>query len=104
MTAINRRQKLEDLLQREPNDPFLLFGLAMEDLREGKANDGINRLIALAEAHPNYSAAYLQLGQALVGVGRDDEAKRWLEQGIAAAQRAGDTHAAGEMHGLLLTL
>jgi hypothetical protein len=37
----------------------------------------------------------------LVKVDRIDEAKTMLQNGIAAAQRKGDSHAASEMQGML---
>ena len=39
--------------------------------------------------------------QTLVKVNRTDEARTMLESGIAAAQRKGDSHAVGEMQGML---
>jgi hypothetical protein len=40
-------------------------------------------------------------GQALNRLGRVEEACRMLREGIAAARAAGDSHALGEMEGLL---
>ena len=45
--------------------------------------------------------AYLQAGQVLARLGRDDEARAVYRAGVAAAQRAGDAHAAGELQGFL---
>jgi len=39
--------------------------------------------------------------QTLVKADRTDEARSMLQNGIAAAQRKGDSHAASEMQGML---
>jgi hypothetical protein len=47
---------------------------------------------------------YLMCGQMLVEAGRRDEARTWLEAGLAAARAKGDTHAYGEIEGVLAQL
>jgi hypothetical protein len=42
--------------------------------------------------------------QQLVRLGRTDEARRFLRDGIEEARRQGDGHAAGEMSGFLQDL
>ena len=44
------------------------------------------------------------LGQTLVRLGDDDEAKNVLRRGVAAAARTGNEHAQGEMQALLDSL
>lgn len=101
---MTRREKLEAMLAQSPSDPFLHYGLSMELMREGNVAEAIDRLKSLTESHPDYQAAYFQLGQALADAGDVDEAKHWLTRGIDAAQRVGDTHAAAEMEGFLMSL
>lgn len=92
------------MLKVNPGDPFLGYGLALELLKEGDASAGTEQLKNVIAAHPDYHAAYFQLGQALAQEGEADEARAWLQKGVVAAQRAGDSHAASEMEGLLLSL
>ena len=47
---------------------------------------------------------YLMCGQMLEKVGRTEEAREWLTAGIAAAGKAGDGHARGELEAALSTL
>lgn len=101
---MSRRAKLESMLKTAPDDPFLGYGLALEMLKEGEFDAGLAQLKAVAAQHPDYHAAYFQLGQMLAREGREDEAREWLEKGIAAATRVGDVHAAGEMDGFLQSL
>jgi lipopolysaccharide biosynthesis regulator YciM len=51
----------------------------------------------VVDRFPEYHAAHFQLGQLLADDGDTDRATRILQEGIAAAQKAGDRHAAMEM-------
>jgi hypothetical protein len=46
---------------------------------------------------PPYVPAFFMAGQQLVRLGRIDEARTTLREGIAAAHIQGNSHAAGEM-------
>jgi hypothetical protein len=63
----------------------------------------LHDLIARTTANP-YVPAFLQCGQALVRLDRTAEACEVLKVGIGAAGRTGDTHAQGEMQGLLSSI
>jgi hypothetical protein len=98
--------QIEALLASDPDDPFLHYGLAMEHASAG--DDAacvtvLNDLIERTTAEP-YIPAFLQCGQALARLDRNEEACKVLRSGIAAAGKAGETHAMGEMQGLLASL
>ena len=97
MPHAERRKNIERMLEKNPDDPFLLYARAMTYVSEGREEEGISHLTSLAEAHPDYHAAYFQLGQILGARGETEEAKSWLERGAATAARLGDPKAAGEM-------
>jgi predicted Zn-dependent protease len=109
MAISKRMEQILAMLAEEPNDPFLRYGLAMEHSSLGDdaaAVTVLRELIALDPATP-YIPAYLMCAQALVRLEREDEATVVLQEGIAAASRAGTpeaAHAQGEMQGLLATL
>jgi len=98
--------QIEEMLAEDPDDAFLRYGLAMEHASAGD-DDGcvtvLRDLIARTAAKP-YVPAFLQCGQALMRLDRTAEACDVLKQGIEAARQAGDTHAMGEMQGLLASL
>ena len=100
----SRREQLERLLADDPKDPFLRYGLAMECGREGDDARLVEGLEALVKESPEYIPAYFHCAQGLLRLGRPDEARTVLEQGIAQARRTGDLHAAEEMQGLLGTI
>ena len=72
-----RREKLEEMLAKSPNDAFTLYGLALE---------------------------CKMYAQSLAQNERSEDARAVLNQGIQAAQRAGNHHALSEMEGLLSEL
>ena len=101
---MTRREKLKAMCAADPDDAFLAYGLAMEMIKDGDTPEGIDQLKRVIELHPDYQAAYFQLGQTLADQGNVDEARTWVERGIEAARRIGDAHAANEMEGFLLSL
>lgn len=106
MARTPRMTQIEAMLADDPNDAFLRYGLAMEHASAGDDAECVTvlrDLIARTASNP-YVPAFLQCGQALVRLDRTDEACEVLRVGIEAARRAGDTHAQGEMQGLLTSI
>lgn len=106
MARTPRMAQIEALLAEDPDDAFLRYGLAMEYASAGDdatCVDVLRDLIARTAANP-YIPAFLQCGQALIRLDRIAEAADILRRGIQAARAAGDSHAEGEMQGLLATL
>lgn len=101
---MSRRERLEEMLAQNPDDPFLRYGLAMECANEGQVDEALKRLRELIDDQADYVAAYFQSGQLLVSEDRIAEAREMLKRGIAAARQAGDAHAAEEMGGVLSEL
>jgi cytochrome c-type biogenesis protein CcmH/NrfG len=101
MSPKSRKQQIEEMLADDPNDPFLRYALAMEHVSGGDDEQAVRCLRELLAVAADYVPAYQQAGQALLRLNRPDEARTLLEQGIAAAQRQGNAHAAQEMQGLL---
>lgn len=104
MAEKTRRQKLEEMLAEDPSDSFLRYGLAMDHAGSSDDEGALRCLRELLQLDPNYVPAYLQAGQVLMRLGRDDEAREVFQTGIATGKRLGDLHAAGEMEGFLESL
>jgi len=96
-----RRQLLEELVARKPDDAFTRYGLAMECMTSGDAAAAGTHFRALLERNADYIPAYLMYGQLLTRESRASEAKQILSTGIAAAAKKGDQHARSEMETLL---
>jgi Flp pilus assembly protein TadD len=98
--------QIEAMLADDPDDAFLRYGLAMEHASAGDddACVAVLRDLLTRTAADPYVPAFLQCGQALARLDRTPEACEVLKRGIDAARRSGDTHALGEMQGLLSSL
>jgi len=99
-----RREKLEQFLSQNPNDPFSRYGIALDCLREGDIPSAETHFKTLLEANPDYVPGYQMYAQTLAQHNRGEEAKVLLGRGIAAANRQGNQHARSEMEGLLAQL
>lgn len=99
-----RREQLEAMLLEDPNDPFLHYALALELAKSADRPDGLKRLAEMNRTFPDHVPAYFRHGQLLAEDGETEAARSVLRQGIQAALRLGDTHAAAEMNELLNTL
>ncbi|MSR31759.1 MAG: hypothetical protein EXR99_09665 [Gemmataceae bacterium] len=104
MVAKSRKEQIEEMLAEDPRDSFLLYGLAMEHLSTGAEDLALKALQNLMALQPDYPPGYLQAGQLLARLGKEPEARDVYRVGIQVAQKAGDSHAAGEMENFLSLL
>lgn len=94
-------QQLFKLLQREPNDPFLLYGIGMEYKKLDALPTAIEYFDRVLKVNADYCYAYFQKGQVLEKLARPEDARQAYREGIVAAKRAGDGHAQSELEGAL---
>ena len=93
----DRMSKLQGMLQKQPQDTFLLYGLGMEYKKAGdpaRAVEHFDRVIAI---DPGYCYAYHQKGQVHESTGDREAARQAYREGIAAAAKKGDLHAKEEL-------
>jgi Tfp pilus assembly protein PilF len=96
--------QLLTLLQADPTDTFLQYAVAMEHAKQGHHAEALQAFNALLAQDPNYVAAYFMAGRTCEQNADNEAAKSFYRQGIATAQKIGDTHAASEMSSALLML
>ena len=101
---MSRREKIEAMLAEDPRDVFLRYSLAMELDKEGANDASLAGLAELARDDPPYVPAFFMAAQQLARLGRVNEARANLRDGIEAARMQGNAHAAGEMSELLASL
>lgn len=104
MSGPSRREKIEAMLLDDPLDVFLRYGLAQEWFRESQFDRGLAILDELSRGAPPYVPAFFRGAQQLVDLGRIEEARAKLRDGIEQARLQGNAHAAGEMSELLSSL
>src|SRR5688572_18729237 len=96
-----RLTKLQQMLAREPNDPFLVYGLAMEYKKANDAGRAIEHFDRVVQLDPGYCYAYHQKGLVYESTGDVESARRAYRDGIAAAVKKGDAHAREEIEAAL---
>ena len=92
-----RLAKLQEYLQNDPTDPFLVYAIAQEYDRGGEVAEAESWYNRLLQEHPGYVATFYHFGKLLERTGREDAAIQMYETGIEVAMKAGDRHAAGEL-------
>ena len=70
----------------------------MEYVKAGELERAVASFEAVAQADPNYSAAYFHGGQTLEKMGKLDEAREFYRRGIAVTR---DPHALSELEAAL---
>jgi len=96
-----RMKKLRAMLDQQPDDPFLVYGLGMEYKKAGDPARAIESFDRVIHLDPGYCYAYFQKGQTHEADGDVDAARRAYRDGIEAATRKGDAHALDEIRGAL---
>jgi tetratricopeptide (TPR) repeat protein len=98
---MDRIAMLNEVLAQNPDDAFARYGLAMEFSKLGDVERALAEFGKLLSASPDYTPGYFMAAQTLARVGRVDEAKHMLNDGIACANRTGNAHAQSEMQAML---
>jgi predicted Zn-dependent protease len=92
---------LTEILAQHPTDAFARYGLAMAYAAEGKNDDALREFTTTIEHNPDYVPAFQMSAQTLLKLGRTGEARQRLTDGLAAAARTSNAHAASEMQAML---
>jgi len=104
MVTSERMQSLQKMLQKEPDDLFLLYAIALEHKKASEFADAIQYLQRVLKKDPLYCVAFQQMAQVHEMAGDVAAAKQAYQDGIAAASRKGDLHAREEMEAALAML
>jgi len=96
-----RLDTLKSMVEQNPADSFLRYGLAMEYRNSGDLEGAMREFRGLIAANPDYSAAYFHGGQTLEKMGRLEEAREFYEIGVEVTRRKGEAHALSEMQAAL---
>lgn len=102
--ADKRLAFLEQTVAKGSTDPMAWYGLALEYRNRERLEDALRTFEALRARDPGYVPMYLMCGGMLEKMGRIDDARRWLTEGVAAARAKGDGHALSEIEGALAAL
>ena len=98
---MSRLAQLQQMLVDEPFDPFLHYALGMEYVKLGESDQALAQFATMNKQFPDHVPAWHQRGRILADRNESEAAREVLQQGMAAAQRTGESHAASEMQALL---
>jgi tetratricopeptide (TPR) repeat protein len=77
-----RLMKLKELLEKKPDDSFLLFAVAKEYEKLNEAEKAIETYELIIHKNPDYTGTYLHLGKLYELAGDIDNAKAIYRNGI----------------------
>ncbi len=97
----DRLNSLLKLLEQDPDDSFLLYGIALEHISKGNYEEAEKYLSSIIKKDPAYVPAYMQLAQVYENLNLIDKAKNIYKEGIEIARKNNDSHAADEMEDFL---
>ena len=94
---MDRLTTLLTMVRDKPNDPFLLFALALEYKSGGNIPESRQYFERLVNEHPDYVATYYQYGKLEEETGNLSEATALYNIGIVKAKASGDQKTAREL-------
>lgn len=97
LNMVDRIAQLKAILESEPNDPFCLYGLAMEYAKIGQHQSAASWFDLTIAADPEYTYAYYHKAKSQEAVGDTRAAAATLREGMQRAQIAGDAKAMNEI-------
>ncbi|OGE23393.1 MAG: hypothetical protein A2V51_05385 [Candidatus Dadabacteria bacterium RBG_19FT_COMBO_40_33] len=89
-------ENLKALVEKNPDNPLGRYGLANEYLKLEMYEEAIEQIEAYLKLKDDQGAVYRMLGEALLKLGRKEEAKEAYKKGIEAAHRHGHPGMAAE--------
>lgn len=98
MEKLPRKELIFDMLEKEPNDVFLNYALAMEHLSTGDYNDAEAQFQKVLSINPTYLPCFYQLGQVNEKLGNNEQALTYYKQGVDLAQSQNNKKALGELN------
>lgn len=93
----SRADMFRKLLQRDLDNPMVLYSLGTELFKQGEFPGARDHLQRAVRNKPDYSVAYRMLGRAHYELNEDEEARRVFTQGREVAERNGDLQTVKEI-------
>ena len=93
----SRSDMFRKLLERDQNNPMVLYSLGNELFKEGQYSEARDLLRRAVENKPDYSVAYRMLGRAHFELHENSEARSVFLRGKEVAQENGDLQTVKEI-------
>lgn len=101
---MTRLEQLQEMLQKEPLDPFLNYAIALEHAKAGSVAKAISIIEEIIARDENYLGAYYQLGKYYEETGQKEKAISAYRKGIAIAKKQDNRKTLGELSTALMLL
>ena len=89
--------QLQRALAADPNDAFLLYGLAMEHAKLGDHEPALDFFRKAIATDPANAYHHYHMARSLMALGLEADARATLEAGLTTARTHGDNKAVGEI-------
>jgi Tfp pilus assembly protein PilF len=96
-----RLKSLFELYNKDPNDSFVTYGIALEYISQEKFGEAEKFLLDIVSKDPDYLPAYMQLAHVKENLNKIEDAKDIYKKGIEVAKKNSDLRTASEMEGFL---
>lgn len=97
----NRLDGLLELFQKDPKDPFVMYGIALEYMSNKNYEKAEEFFKAIFKVDDKYLPAYMQYAQLKTNLDEIEEAKNLYKTGIKIAEEKGEIRMANEMEDFL---
>jgi predicted Zn-dependent protease len=86
---MDRLATMRSMAAKQPANPMVRFGLANELLKANLLDEAVTELAAYLASYDDEGNGWLRYADTLTALGRHDEARQAITNGIAAATRHG---------------
>lgn len=104
MQQEERIKLLEEMIEKEPNDPFLVYAAALEYEKIGEEQKQLKYFDLLLNKFPDYLPVYYQYAKIYEAKGKIGKAIELLRKGKKIAQDQNDRKTLGEIVESLMLL
>jgi tetratricopeptide (TPR) repeat protein len=99
-----RLEQLQEMLQKEPHDPFLNYAVALEHAKSGDTFKAISIIEEILARDENYLGAYYQLGKYYEETAQKEKAISIYRKGMEIAKKQNNRKTMGELNTALMLL
>lgn len=93
-----RLERLIEMRKEDPNDPFLLYAIAMEHQNAQQLDLALSYYEELVQKHEDYVGTYYHLAKLYEVLQKREEAEACYQKGMNIARKQGDHHAFNELN------
>ncbi|HRN78693.1 MAG TPA: tetratricopeptide repeat protein [Ferruginibacter sp.] len=98
---MSRKDKIVEMLEKNPEDSFLLHALALEHIAVGEKEQAIHAFEQLLKINPGYTGSYYHLAALYSETGCREQAEQTYRTGMEQATKAGELRAYNELQSAL---